>query len=98
MSKRRDDQASRPDADNPAWTREDVRQARPALEVVAEVFGAKAANALQRGRGRPPKPDRKVNQTLRIDPDVLEAYRSEGSGWQTRMNAVLRAHMPKAGK
>ena len=47
---------------------------------------------------RPAKADRKVNQTLRLDADVLEAYRGEGSGWQTRMNAVLRAHMPKVEK
>jgi uncharacterized protein (DUF4415 family) len=26
---------------------------------------------------------------------VLEAYRHEGRGWQTRLNAVLRQHMPK---
>jgi uncharacterized protein (DUF4415 family) len=46
-------------------------------------------------QGRPPKENRKVNQTLRIDPDVLEAYRQEGTGWQTRINVVLRQHMPQ---
>ena len=94
MGKRKDDRASRPDEENPEWTREEMRHARPALEVVAEVFGHAAA-ALRRGRGRPAKPDRKVNQTLRLDPDVLEAYRHQGSGWQTRINEVLRAHMPR---
>jgi uncharacterized protein (DUF4415 family) len=49
---------------------------------------------LKRGRGRPAKADRKVNQTLRLDADVLEAYRREGRGWQSRINRVLRAHMP----
>jgi uncharacterized protein (DUF4415 family) len=95
MSKRKDDTASRPDDENPEWTQEDFRQARPALEVIAEVFGDKAAATVRRGRGRPPKEDRKVNQTLRLDPDVLEAYRVEGSGWQARINEVLREHMPK---
>jgi uncharacterized protein (DUF4415 family) len=95
MDKRKDDRASRPDEENPEWTREEIRHARPALEVIAEVFGPGAAAALSRGRGRPAKPDRKVNQTLRLDPDVLEAYRHQGSGWQTRINAVLRAHMPR---
>ena len=98
MSKRKDDPASRPDDENPEWTVEDFARARPALGVVAEVFGPVAAEALRRGRGRPAKPDRKVNQTLRLDPDVLEAYRQEGSGWQTRINEVLRAHMPKPGR
>jgi len=26
---------------------------------------------------------------------VLDAYRHEGSGWQARINEVLREHMPK---
>ena len=98
MTEKRDDRASRPDDDNPEWTREEIRTARPALEVIAEVFGPEAAEALRRGRGRPEKPDRKINQTLRLDPDVLAAYRQQGSGWQTRINEVLREHMPKPGK
>jgi uncharacterized protein (DUF4415 family) len=98
MSKKKDDAASRPDEDNPEWTREEIRTARPALEVIAEKFGAKAAEALRRGPGRPAKPDRKVNQTLRLDPDVVEAYRQEGPGWQAHMNDVLRQHMPRHSK
>jgi uncharacterized protein (DUF4415 family) len=30
--------------------------------------------------------------TLRIDPDVLDWFKSLGKGYQTRMNAVLRAY------
>jgi uncharacterized protein (DUF4415 family) len=70
MSKKKDDAASRPDDENPAWTREQIRAARPALEVIAEKFGPEAAQALRRG-GRLAKPNRKVNQTLRLDPDAL---------------------------
>ena len=29
---------------------------------------------------------------LRVDKEVLECYRSLGVGWQTRMNAVLKAY------
>jgi len=95
MEKRNDpDAASRPDEENPEWTREEMRRARPALDLVEQHFGAQAADALKRGRGRPAKPNRKVNQTLRLDPDVLEAYQREGQGWQTRINDVLRQHMP----
>jgi uncharacterized protein (DUF4415 family) len=36
--------------------------------------------------------ERKVNQTLRIDPDVLDAYKATGNGWQTLMNDALRAY------
>lgn len=31
--------------------------------------------------------------TLRIDADVLEWFRSTGSGYQSRMNAVLKAYV-----
>lgn len=36
---------------------------------------------------------RKRQLTLRIDSDVLEWYRKQGSGYQTRINALLRAYM-----
>jgi uncharacterized protein (DUF4415 family) len=90
-----DSLASSPDDDNPEWTEEDYARARPAAEALPEFIGEQATQVLlRRGRGRPQKPGRKVNQTLRLDPDVLEAYRQEGKGWQTRINEVLRQHMP----
>jgi len=94
MKKRKDDPAAKPDKDNPEWTAAEIKKARPALDVVGEVFGKNASDQLRRGRGRPPKEDRKVNQTIRIDADVLAAYRQQGKGWQTRINEVLREHMP----
>ena len=94
MGKPKFDRASEPDADSPEWTGEDFRNAQPALEVIAEVFGADMAEFLRRGRGRPRKATPKVNQTLRLDADVLEAFRREGPGWQTRINAILRANVP----
>jgi len=33
----------------------------------------------------------KVSIALRVDHDVLEWFKSQGPGYQTRMNAVLRA-------
>jgi len=94
MKKRKDDPAAKPDKDNPEWTAAEIKKARPALDVLGEVFGKHASEQLRRGRGRPPKEDRKVNQTIRIDADVLAAYRQQGKGWQTRINEVLREHMP----
>jgi uncharacterized protein (DUF4415 family) len=88
--------ASRPDEDNPEWTKEDFARARPAAEILPQFIGEKATHELmRRSRGRPRKADRKVNQTLRLDQEVLEAYRREGRGWQTRINEVLRQHMPQ---
>ncbi len=40
------------------------------------------------------KPDvRKKQLTIRVDGDVLEWYRQQGPGYQTRINALLRAYM-----
>jgi uncharacterized protein (DUF4415 family) len=40
-------------------------------------------------RGRPAG-ETKTQVSLRIDNDVLAAFRSEGPGWQSRMNAALK--------
>jgi uncharacterized protein (DUF4415 family) len=37
-----------------------------------------------------PEPKEKIS--LRLDADVLRWYRRQGRGWQTRINAVLRAY------
>ncbi len=34
----------------------------------------------------------KAATSMRIDSDVMDWFRSQGRGWQTRMNAVLRAY------
>ena len=49
---------------------------------------------LRAKRGRPVKAelDRKEQIALRLDADVLAWYRGLGAGWQTRMNAVLKAY------
>lgn len=41
-------------------------------------------------RGLKPVP-LKASVSLRIDADVLEWFKAQGPGYQTRMNAVLRA-------
>ena len=38
-------------------------------------------------------PKKKITVTMRIDPDVLDWFKSFGKGYQTRMNAVLRSYM-----
>ncbi len=96
MPTKKIDAASRPDNESPEWTGDDFKRARPALAVIGEIFGPEAAVAPRRGRPRKASP--KVNQTLRLDADVVEAYRRQGRGWQTRINAVLRAHMTDRGK
>lgn len=41
--------------------------------------------------GRPRKVRPKEQIALRVDADVLAWYRAQGAGWQSRMNAVLKA-------
>ena len=38
-------------------------------------------------------PTMKASITVRLDSDVLEWYRKQGKGYQTRINAVLRTYM-----
>ncbi|WP_322325857.1 BrnA antitoxin family protein [Cypionkella sp.] len=47
-----------------------------------------AAARVQRGRPKSTAP--KISTTLRLDPEVLEAFKSSGPGWQSRMNEALR--------
>jgi uncharacterized protein (DUF4415 family) len=37
-----------------------------------------------------PRP--KVPVSIRLDADLVEFFRDQGRGWQTRINAVLRAY------
>ncbi|MEL7465088.1 MAG: BrnA antitoxin family protein [Pseudomonadota bacterium] len=38
-------------------------------------------------------PQPKVAVSIRLDNDVLEFFKKDGKGYQTRMNAVLRTYM-----
>lgn len=41
-------------------------------------------------RGRPPAAITKEHITIRLSPDVLQAFRASGEGWQTRIDSALR--------
>lgn len=45
---------------------------------------------LVRRGGRPKKAAPKEAVNIRLDPDVLEHFRAEGPGWQSRINTALR--------
>lgn len=75
------------DDDNPEWTKEDFARARPISDF------PDLAVAFPKARGRPAgstKPDAKKSITLRLDPDVLEAFKASGAGWHARINRALR--------
>src|SRR5437870_2664556 len=81
--------ASRPDPVNPEWTRKEIRDARPLLDVLP----GETAAAVRRYRGQrgPQKAPTKELISLRVDRDVVAAYRSTGPGWQARASAALKA-------
>jgi len=56
-------------------------------ELTPEMF---ARAVIRRGLKLVP---RKAQLTIRVDSDVLEWYRKQGRGYQTRINALLRAYM-----
>ncbi len=72
-------------SDNPEWTEEDFKNARPFAEVFPEL-----TEAIRRSRGRPAVEHPKQQVTLRLDAEVLTRLRASGKGWQARVNAVLR--------
>jgi|SRR3954447_16513651 uncharacterized protein (DUF4415 family) len=48
---------------------------------------------IRRGRGRPALDAPKKLVSLRLDQDVIERFRADGPGWQSRINAALRQHL-----
>ena len=56
---------------------------RPASEVVPEIV-----EAYRRSRGLQKEPT-KVPVSIRLDSEVVTYFRSQGKGWQTRINEIL---------
>jgi uncharacterized protein (DUF4415 family) len=52
------------------------------------------APVLKRGRG-PQSAPTKVLTSLRLDADILEFFKSKGAGYQSRINAALRAEVQR---
>ncbi len=77
--------AIRADDDTRKLTADDFARMRPFREVMEE-----------RRRGRPPSTVHKEHVNMRLDPEIIEFFRGSGQGWQTRVNAVLLAHVRRA--
>ena len=82
-----------PDEENPEWTEEMFRTAKPGADVFSPGLLAEHA-AERRRRGKQKAPTKRM-VSLRVAPDVLEAYRATGKGWQGLMHATLAAHAPR---
>lgn len=53
---------------------------------------------MKRRIGRPKSENPKVQVTLRLDPEVIAAFKEGGPGWQTRLNATLRGRLVELGE
>jgi uncharacterized protein (DUF4415 family) len=84
------------DDENPELTEADFARARPARDVLPELFGAKVAAEALKPRGRPKLAQVKQPISLRMDADVLAKWKATGTGWQTRMVEVLAKAVPRA--
>jgi len=69
---------------NPELTKADIARAKP----FAEVFPDLAASN-RKGRGPNKSPTKKL-VSLRLSPEVIEHFKSTGSGWQSRIDETLR--------
>ena len=78
------------DPDDYESTDEELAQAKPMAEALPELHAALMAEIAKRKVGRPKAAVTKQTIAIRLDPDVLEAFKATGPGWQTRMNEALR--------
>ncbi len=86
MKKKSTSSKSRTDFDHLDKMKDEDIDFSDAPEITPEMF-AKAV--VRRGL----KPRTKKQVTLRIDSDVLEWYKKQGRGYQTKINLLLRAYM-----
>ena len=67
-------------------TAADMRQFLPAHDALPLAL-QKSLGMRTRG---PQKAPPKISTTIRLSPDVLQAFRAAGDGWQTRIDAALK--------
>jgi uncharacterized protein (DUF4415 family) len=71
-------------SDNPELTKADFASARPFSEVFPDI-----AASIRKGRGPNKSPTKKL-VSLRLSREVIEHFKSTGSGWQSRIDETLR--------
>jgi uncharacterized protein (DUF4415 family) len=83
-----------PDGEVRELTAEDMRLFKPAHEVLPPALQKTLGMRVRGPQKAPPK----VSTTIRLSPEVVEAFRAGGDGWQTRIDAALkdwlRTHSP----
>ena len=79
------------DDDSPELDGNWFKSARPAAELLPQLLRADPAAAmLKPKRGRPVLDAPKQHVNIRLDADIVLAFKSRGRGWQTKLNSALR--------
>lgn len=71
-------------------TEEDFKHFRPSSEAIPDIIEAFARMRGDRGLQKSPVKER---VGLRLDASIVEHFRSTGSGWQGRVNEILKQHV-----
>ena len=74
---------------NPEWTKETFDRAKPAADVLPQLFGSPVARRMLKPRGRPRTGKARTSISLRLPPETLARWKATGPGWQTRMAEAL---------
>lgn len=73
------------DHDNPEWTEEDFKRAKPPHEVLPP----DVLKAFPKTRG-PQVAPKKIPVSIRLSPEVVRYFKAGGPGWQSRIDEVLK--------
>jgi uncharacterized protein (DUF4415 family) len=76
------------DSENPEWTRQEFARA-----VTFDKLPSRLRQKLSSRKRGPQKAPLKVPVSIRLSPDVVEAFRASGAGWQARVDEILRDHI-----
>lgn len=72
------------DHDNPEWTEADFKRAKPASSLPENIL-----KSFPKTRGQQAAP-KKVPVSIRLSAEVVERFKADGPGWQSRIDAVLK--------
>lgn len=77
------------DDETPTLTDAELSEMRPARDVLTPAEFSTVSSVRRARRGRPTAASPKVPVTIRLDARIVDAFKVEGRGWQTRMNEAL---------
>ena len=75
--------------DSPELTDDELARMKPGKEILPSSFFEGVCESRRRP-GRPKMDKSLVPVTLRLEPDVLDAFKASGTDWRVRMNEALR--------